>query len=145
MTSTSLIYSFKASTEQLAELAVINERNRLARDIHDGLGHHLTAATIQLEMGIRLHDQNPDATLQAMEAAKVATKEALNDVRNSLHTLKESDEHFELEPAIKLLIERFQNEQLAISFQIDGEDSSYSQSSRMVLYRAIQEGLNQCA
>ncbi len=131
----------KASTEQLAEMAVINERNRLARDIHDGLGHHLAAVSIQLEMGIKLYEKDPNATFKAMNAAKIAAKEALNDVRNSVQTLRESDDQFELEPAIKLLIERFQTENLDIKFKVDGDESDYSQMSRMVLYRAVQEGL----
>ncbi|MEM7335403.1 MAG: sensor histidine kinase [Chloroflexota bacterium] len=134
-------HQLQASTEQLAEMAVVNERNRLARDIHDGLGHHLAAVNIQLEMGMKLYEQDPEATLKAMEAAKTAAKEALNDVRNSVQTLREADEQFELEPAIKLLIERFQNQEFDIRLKIDGDEADYSQVSRMVLYRAVQEGL----
>ena len=131
----------KSSTEQLAELAVINERNRLARDIHDSLGHHLAAVSIQLEMGKKLYKKDPDATLNAMEAASKATKEALNDVRTSVQALRETENSFELEPAINLLIDRIQTDKLDISYQVEGDETRFSQMIRMVLFRAIQEGL----
>ena len=53
-------------TDQVTKLAVVNERNRMARDIHDGLGHHLAAISIQLEMALKLRDRAPEESLVAI-------------------------------------------------------------------------------
>ena len=77
------------SMTQIAELAATEERNRMARDIHDGLGHHLAAINVQLEMAIKLFEQQPVLAKEAAAQAKTATQAALNDVRESVSTLRE--------------------------------------------------------
>ena len=129
------------NSAQLAELAVANERNRLARDIHDSLGHHLTAVSIQLEMAIKLHDRTPAQSLAAMQEAKIAAQEALKDVRQSVGALRQPSEQFDLMPAVELIIGRMKSDKLAITYQLDGDESNCPQSTRLALYRAIQEGL----
>ncbi|MEM7115235.1 MAG: sensor histidine kinase [Chloroflexota bacterium] len=129
------------NSAQLAELAVANERNRLARDIHDSLGHHLTAVSIQLEMAIKLHDRAPTQSLAAMQEAKNAAQEALQDVRQSVGALRQPSEQFDLMPAVELIIGRMKSDQLAITYRLDGDESNCPQSTRLALYRAVQEGL----
>ncbi|MEM7798926.1 MAG: sensor histidine kinase [Chloroflexota bacterium] len=129
------------NADQLAELAILNERNRLARDIHDGLGHHLTAVGIQLEIAAQLQKSDPDASLGAIAEAKQAAKDALTDVRRSVHSLRHADEPFELKAAVDLLIKRIENENLSVSFKMEGEETRCPQPLRLTLFRAIQEGL----
>ena len=129
------------NTEQLAEMAVVTERNRLARDIHDSLGHHLAAVSIQLEMAIKLHKRAPDDSFVAMKQARTATQEALQDIRKSVSALRNHDESFQFVPAIELLIERIATNELAISYQLDGDANAHSKSTRLAFFRAIQEGL----
>lgn len=129
------------NSAQLAELAVANERNRLARDIHDSLGHHLTAVSIQLEMAIKLHNRTPAQSLAAMQEAKIAAQEALKDVRRSVGALRQPSEQFDLMPAVELIVGRMKSDKLAITYRLDGDESNCPQSTRLALYRAIQEGL----
>jgi len=68
-----------AYTEQAAELATVTERNRLARDIHDSLGHHLTAIAIQLQKADVFRDRDPATADQAMADARCSVKQALRD------------------------------------------------------------------
>ncbi|WP_443484153.1 histidine kinase, partial [Klebsiella pneumoniae] len=55
---------------RVAELSTAAERNRVARDIHDSLGHHLTAIAVQLEKAEVFRDRDPQASAQAVSDAR---------------------------------------------------------------------------
>ncbi|HRV95543.1 MAG TPA: histidine kinase, partial [Anaerolineae bacterium] len=88
-----LVDVLQTARHQLQELAVVEERNRLARDIHDGLGHYLTATTMQVQ-GARALLATTDAATQAPTAldalskAETLLQEALADVRRSVGALR---------------------------------------------------------
>src|SRR6185369_9754171 len=60
----------KAYAGQVAELATTRERNRLARDIHDSLGHYLTVINVQLEKAEVFRDRDQGAASQAVADAR---------------------------------------------------------------------------
>lgn len=74
---------------RVAELSAASERNRLARDIHDSLGHHLTAISVQLEIASEFRTLDPDAAGRAMTEARHSVKLALGDVRQSVRALRD--------------------------------------------------------
>jgi signal transduction histidine kinase len=131
----------RAYAEQAAELSASEERNRLARDIHDSLGHHLTAVSIQLEKALAYQDRAPEVTTQAIRDAKQAATEALQNVRRSVSALRDSDGDFSLKTALNNLVNRLNNDQFSITFSITGDETGYSRSVLMTLYRTAQEGL----
>ncbi|MCA9839869.1 MAG: sensor histidine kinase [Trueperaceae bacterium] len=128
-------------THQVAELAAIEERNRMARDIHDSLGHHLAAINIQLEKASAYQDRDPKRAQEAVTFAKHTVKEALKDVRASVTSLRQQDDNFRLEPALSELFKRMEHSDLKITFQQKGDESTYPQLILMTLYRVIQEAL----
>src|SRR5579859_8000610 len=66
-----------AYADQVAELATTQERNRLAREIHDSLGHYLTVINVQLEKALAYRNKKPDEADQATLDAKRLASEAL--------------------------------------------------------------------
>jgi signal transduction histidine kinase len=74
---------------QVEDLAIVEERNRLAREIHDGLGHYLTAVNIQIKAALAVAEQDPARTLESLKKAQTLTQEALADVRRSISSLRE--------------------------------------------------------
>ena len=74
---------------RVAELSAATERNRLARDIHDSLGHHLTAMSVQLEMASDFRALDPDAAQRALNEARRSVRLALGDVRQSVRALRD--------------------------------------------------------
>jgi signal transduction histidine kinase len=73
---------------QIEELATVQERNRIARDIHDSLGHSLTVFNIHLEAALRLlHCDPTEAEALLLEVKQLGTK-ALQDVRESVTVLR---------------------------------------------------------
>lgn len=127
--------------DQVAELATVEERNRLARDIHDSLGHYLTVIGIQLEKARAIYDDDAVETLASIQNAKRMTDQALNDVRESVGTLREKKPTFVLYPALLRLVDNLKDSTFTVDLTIRGEEAYFTQHQLMSLYRAVQEGL----
>jgi signal transduction histidine kinase len=127
--------------EQVAELAATEERNRLARDIHDSLGHRLTVVNIQLEKALAYKDRNPEEAEQAILDAKQAASGALKDVRRSVRSLRDAEAGFSLQAALAELVAGMGNGRFTIHYHFTGDESRYSRPVLMALYRSAQEGL----
>ena len=123
---------------RVAELATATERNRLARDLHDSLGHHLTVIAVQLEKAAAFRERDPAAADQALTDARLSTRSALADVRESVGSLRDG---FALEPALRNLVARMDDGRFAVSLSIDGDESRFTRPALIALYRAAQEGL----
>jgi signal transduction histidine kinase len=126
---------------QVAELATTRERNRLARDIHDTLGHYLTVINVQLEKALALRDKKPEEAIQAVSDAKRLASEALQDVRRSVGTLRMTQELPEFTPSLTELVERVQSDTCAVDLNMEGDEDSFSKQGLLALYRVVQEGL----
>lgn len=131
----------QAYAAQVAELAAAEERNRLARDIHDSLGHYLTIVNIQLDKALAYRERNPAEATQAIRDAKQAAVEALYDVRRSVGALRSTDQSFSLVSALQDLTKGTDSAHLAVDLTISGDESGYARPVLMTLYRAAQEGL----
>lgn len=128
----------EAYAGQVAELAAITERNRLARDIHDSLGHHLTAIAVQLEKATAFRQRDPAASQQALADARRATQHALRDVRQSVGQLRDGGA-FSLPAALAELVAG--DHGFTVTLAVSGEETGYRRPALLALYRAAQEGL----
>ncbi|EDX82839.1 Histidine kinase domain protein [Synechococcus sp. PCC 7335] len=92
-----------ALAQEVELLAADLERARIARDIHDSLGHTLTSLDIQLELAQRLYERNSTGARQAIDISKLLSGQSLQEVRRAVTTLRE--EAFDLNAAIANLVE----------------------------------------
>jgi signal transduction histidine kinase len=131
------------AAEKEKELAIAEERVRLARDIHDGLGHHLTSLKIQLQVASKLVERNPQAAAQAIQVCQAEAHQALEDVRNSVSLMRQPlSEKQALEARLNSLVNDFQrNTQLSANFDCSGDPLELSAFIDESLYRTAQEGL----
>ncbi|MEW5960413.1 MAG: sensor histidine kinase [Chloroflexota bacterium] len=143
-----LLSELEASHRQLqnyaarvADLAAAEERNRLAREIHDSLGHYLTVINVQLEKAIAFRPRRPGEADQAVQDAKHLASAALQDVRRSVGSLRQTQEPFSLTQALAELVEHIANDQFSIELAVEGHEEGFSPLSLQTLYRAAQEGL----
>ncbi|GER87610.1 hypothetical protein KDW_17720 [Dictyobacter vulcani] len=127
--------------QQVAALATMEERNRVARDIHDSLGHSLIAINLQLEKALVYHDAHPQEALQSVGDARIVAKTALQDVRRSVHALRTEAEHFSCIHEVASLSEQLTKNGLSVDFTHEGDESRFSRQTLMTLYRIAQEGL----
>lgn len=124
------------------ELATLRERNRLAREIHDNLGHYLTAINMQLEAAQAVLDTDPARTRDILIKAQSLTKEGLAEIRRSIQALRAgSIENRTLPEAIQQLIEEHQAAGGLVEYHVEGEKRPCLPAIEMTLYRLVQEGL----
>ena len=71
----------QATREELARLAVTEERLRIARDLHDLLGHSLSVIALKSELARRLVERDPDRAVAELDDIQAVTREALAEVR----------------------------------------------------------------
>ncbi|MFC8342775.1 sensor histidine kinase [Streptomyces sp. NPDC057280] len=125
---------------RVAELSAATERNRLARDIHDSLGHHLTAISVQLEIASEFAALDPHAAGRAMTEARQSVRLALGDVRQSVRALREEAAR----PALSTALAGWVRQGGAgprVSVAVTGEEDGYGTAALTALHRAAQEGL----
>jgi signal transduction histidine kinase len=93
-----LVNELRAANEQLAraheqqrELILLRERERMARDLHDGLGHSLVALSVQLEAVQRLYPVDPDRASAQIDDMKRLTRDSMAELRRTLDALRAPD------------------------------------------------------
>ncbi len=127
---------------QIEELATIKERNRLAREIHDGLGHYLTAIHMQIQAGRAVLDHDRDKALDAMDKAQALTQQSLSEIRRSVAALRASPlDHQSLPEAILELVDECRTASIATDCHLLGQARPLAPQISLTLYRAAQEGL----
>ncbi|MDH6589700.1 signal transduction histidine kinase [Streptomyces sp. SAI-133] len=130
----------QAYAARVAELSAATERNRLARDIHDSLGHHLTAISVQLEIASEFGDMDPGAAGRALAEARESVRLALGDVRQSVRALREEVPR----PALSAAFAGWAREGGSgprVTVEVTGEEDGYETAALTAMYRAAQEGL----
>ncbi len=127
---------------RIENIAILQERNRIARDIHDSLGHALTALNIQLESALKLWPSNPTKAQMFLAEAKRLGSTALQEVRQSVHALyAEPLQGRSLEAALRSLTEDCQRATGTLPtcrVQLPG---SIPVEISLAVYRIVQEAL----
>lgn len=133
----------EAARETERDLAIAEERVRLARDIHDGLGHHLTVLSIQLQAAAKLVTRDPQAAAEAIETCRAEAQAALKDVRRSVGVMRQAPANRQpLGEALTSLVIAFgKHAGLQTSFDLAGTPAELSPQVWQTIYRAAQEGL----
>jgi signal transduction histidine kinase len=128
--------------QRIEELATLEERNRIARDIHDSLGHALVALNIQMETALTLWKDDPEKAYDFLVEAKQLGSNALKAVRQSVSDMRSDPlQGRVLEDAIAVLAEEFQRTTGTLpEYQIH-LNHPLSQPISTVVYRVVQESL----
>jgi signal transduction histidine kinase len=126
---------------QVAELSAAAERTRLARDIHDSLGHHLTAITVQLEKAEAFRDRDRAAADQAVADARASARYALREVRGSVRTLRGLEPPAPLSAMLAGFARQAGAGEPHVTVTVTGEEAGVDAATRTVLFRAAQEAL----
>ncbi|WP_055077109.1 sensor histidine kinase [Pseudanabaena sp. 'Roaring Creek'] len=140
----------RSYANQIEELATVQERNRIAREIHDSLGHSLTGFNLNLAAALQLLQSDPEEAKQLLLEAKQLGSTALKDVRQSVTALRcDPLEGRSLSMAIHSLTAEFwRSTGIEIELRLDRLFESDRQIShpishqlKTIIYRIIQESL----
>ncbi len=143
-----LMERLKASEARLREYAdrvahtvALEERTRLARDIHDSLGHALTAIKIQLSKAEAYRDVDADESMTAVKAARTTAEDAMKDIRESLGRINGVDAAVSLATGLPRLVKLLEDGGLQVEYRYTGSEDGYNYSVLMGLFRFVQEGV----
>ena len=119
------------------------ERLRIARELHDVIGHHLSLINVQAGVGLHLMDNRPEQAREALAAIKTASSEALREVRAVLGALRTEDEAAPRQPALGLsrLDDLTAGAGLPVTTAVTGEVRALPPEVDRAAYRIVQEAL----
>jgi signal transduction histidine kinase len=126
---------------EVEKLAVIRERNRLAGEIHDSLGHYLTTIHVQLQGARAVHAADPGRALEAVAKAQGLANDALAEVRRSVGALRADRGSAALADSLRDLASATDGWGAAVSLEILGGARTLAPEADHALFRAAQEGL----
>jgi signal transduction histidine kinase len=127
---------------QVEELATTKERNRLAREIHDSLGHYLTVVNVQIGAAQTILNHDRPRALDHLSKAMALTQEGLAEVRHSVAALRASPtESQPLPEALAKLAAQWNVVGLRAEFVVAGRIRPLTPQANLTLYRAAQEAL----
>ncbi|MFH9669047.1 sensor histidine kinase [Streptomyces globisporus] len=134
--------------DQQARLAAAAERTRIAREMHDIIGHNLSVITGLADGGAYAARKNPERAGQALDAIGTTSRQALSELRRLLGVLRDDHPDAERTPQPTLdeltpLIERVRRAGLPVDLELHGEPTarSLTPGRQLTVYRVIQEAL----
>lgn len=129
-----------------AERAVAEERTRIARELHDAIGHSVAVMTVQTSAVRRLMHGDQDKERAALETVEATGREAMAEMRKIVGVLRSGDEAPDLAPPPNLaqldrLAGNFRHAGLAVDVQIAGDTAAVAPGLSATVYRVVQESL----
>lgn len=131
---------YAAMSEKMAQT---RERNRLAREIHDTLGHTLTGIAAGLDACIATVEVSPEMTKKQLETLSGVTRDGIQEVRRSVSELRpDALERFSLDYAItKMVTDMNAMSGAKVYFNCQVKHLKFDEDEENVIYRVIQEGI----
>jgi signal transduction histidine kinase len=126
------------------------ERLRIARELHDALGHHLSLINVQSGVALHLNDELPEQTRGSLVAIREASKEALSELRSVLDILRQEGEAAPRSPTSTLdrlddLVSQAAAAGLEVRTEIVGEVRPLPFGVDVAAFRIVQEALTNVA
>lgn len=126
---------------EVEKLTVVRERNRLAHEIHDSLGHYLTTIHVQLQAAQAVHASDPVRALEAVAKAQSLSREALVEVRRSVSALQVDAAQEPLTARLRELAALSNTCGIEVTLDVAGSDRPMRPEAEHAMFRAAQEAL----
>jgi signal transduction histidine kinase len=139
-----------ATRRQLAEQAMLAERRRIARDVHDFVGHGLAAVMLQITSARHVLRRDPDAAEEALRSAEDVGRRSMQELRRTVTLLRSDDESGIDAPLpsareVSALVDHARAGGLAVELRIRGDLDRIGPSVGVAVYRIAQEALANAA
>jgi signal transduction histidine kinase len=127
------------------ELSVSEERRRLARDLHDGIGHVLTQVILSLEVARRQCTSDPPAAADSMAQQATSLRRAMEEMRQIVATLRTDTTSIDLRASVRAMTAQLaESGSLEVDVHLPVEPLPLSAHRQYHLSRVIQEALTNC-
>jgi signal transduction histidine kinase len=136
----------ESERELLTRQAVLAERARIARDLHDVVAHGLSVMVVQAGAAQRMLGTDPERSRQALDSVQSSGRQALGEMRRMLGVLRSDEDVPELSPQPTLddldrIVQECSDAGVPTELTVDGEPPIRSAGAEMVAYRIVQEAL----
>jgi signal transduction histidine kinase len=136
-----LMESMRESAVAMAEVAALEERNRIAQEIHDIVGHTLTTTIVQIEAGKRMIAINPDQAVERMDTSQRLVRKGLDEIRASVRLLRDAEWNYDLAHSLYNVVQETRSHaKVKIDCEIAGLPE-LSMLQKNTIYMALKEGI----
>jgi signal transduction histidine kinase len=130
--------------------AIVEERMRIAREVHDVVGHSLVAITLQARAGLRRLSRSPERAGQALRDIEALASRALEETRTAVATIRSGTDVIALQPQPTLadlpdLVEAMRGPELDVHLVVDPAAHELGAHLQSAAYRIVQESLSNAA
>ena len=145
-----LAAALEATRRELAEQAMLEERRRIARDVHDFVGHGLAAVMLMVTSARHVLRRDPAAAEEALRSAEDVGRRSMQELRRTVAVLRSDDEAEVLSPVpsameIPALVDHARAGGQTVELRISGDPSAVPPSVGVALYRIVQESVANAA
>ena len=145
-----LVVELEGTRRQLAQQALLAERRRIARDVHDFVGHGLAAVMLQVTSARHVLRRDPASAEEALRSAEEVGRRSMEELRRTVTLLRHDDEAGVAPPPpsvkeIPALVDQARAGGLAVELRMQGDLSQLSAGVGVALYRIAQEALANAA
>lgn len=142
-----LFVQLRAAQNALADEAAVQERRRIAREVHDVIAHSLTVSMLHLTAARLAVRRDAGEAEEALAEAEKLGRQALNDVRRTVGLLHErsggaTEAALPTAGDIPALIEAYSAAGVGVAFDCSADLALLTPAGGLALYRAVQEGLS---
>jgi signal transduction histidine kinase len=141
-----LVAQLRAAQASLADSARTEERNRIARELHDVIAHTLVVSQLHVASARLAVQNDPADAVRSLAEAERLGRESLAEVRRAVGLLRDADHETGLAPLpgaadVTALVERFRTAGADVTLTVTGELAAVSATAGLALYRIAQEAL----
>jgi signal transduction histidine kinase len=141
-----LVAQLREAQAGLAERARAEERNRIARELHDVIGHNLTVSLLHVSSARLAVEHNLDDAARSLAEAERLGRESLDEVRMAVGILHQDGDAGRTTPlpgadGLPALVEQFRNAGADATFTTNGDTGTLPATTGLALYRILQEAL----
>lgn len=128
--------------KEIEELTITKERNRVAQEIHDNLGHSLVALNMNLDVAYNVIDKDMDKTKELIDKCQNLAQDSMDSLRKAVYALKDEDISKGLIKSIEKLVYNIEDENnMKVNLNIDEEIENYSPEYKNLIYTIIKESI----
>ncbi len=131
----------QAAYEDLKKITALEERQRIAKEIHDTAGHSITTVIMQTEAAKLTIETNPEEAKKRISAANIQAKNALEELRQSVHLLSGVGEYRTLKDAL-LAVVHDSTDGTGVTIRSEIEDITLSTAKSRLILNSLKEGIS---